>query len=425
MSSEAVGVTFRSQRVTPQPLELQDPIPVRKSILVVSPTEGIGEMVGKTIDADENFDVHVDTRPLTQLLRDEQLDISKCDIVVFEAHSGNDLEMRAFRELRERGGANTRYLAMTVDNVTLSYAKELIDAGVDEVLPLSSVDPEMQTPDKDQQPSDPLVLRNGGETRNGAIIAISQTRGGIGATSLALNLGYVFSEKKKKRRNAEPPKRVAVLDLDFQNGTLGASVDIEETGAFLKLLKGGEEPPETFAQKALVSYKDRIDILPAPVKFAPLDSLTPEMVATILAQLRNSYDFIIIDLPRALVRWIEPILARTDMMLIVTDTSVSSVRQARRLIDFYTEEHVGLPIKIVVSKERKPFSMSESLKEASRFLERPLDHWIPRDDAKAKKAADLGQPMIECAPRSAIAKPLKKLTAEIREVQAASNRREA
>jgi len=111
-------------------------------------------------------------------------------------------------------------------------------------------------------------------------------------------------------------------------------------------------------------------------------------------------------------------------MLIVTDTSVASIRQARRLVDFYTEDHAGMPIDIVVSKQKKPFSLPDSLKEAVRFLERPLDHWLPRDDKKARKASDLGKPIIEAARGTAIAKPLAKLCARIQDIYASSNRRE-
>ena len=192
-------------------------------------------------------------------------------------------------------------------------------------------------------------------SRNGTVLAIAQTRGGIGATTLALNLASMLSPPTS-RRDKTLVAKVALLDLDFQNGDAAASLDIDYNGALIQLLKTRALADAAFLKAAMVPYKDRFDVLPNPVEFAPFDAMTSEMVAQLVIELRHMYDHVIISLPRAMVQWIEPILARADQLLLVTDTSVTGIRQARRLIDFCAEDNPGLPIEIVVSKEKKPMS---------------------------------------------------------------------
>ncbi len=421
MKEDVAGVVFSSNRSS---APLEEKATQTNRVLVVSPTKGMGDMVGRALLADDAVDVTVDTRPLNQLVRDDGLDWTNLSVVVFEAHPGNDLEMRALRELRGKAGPATRFLAMTAEQVTLAYAKDLMDAGVDEVLPLTAVRPDLRDGVALEEDAGRAKDSGGQEDRDGVIVAVAKTRGGIGATSLVLNLAYILSRPARRKKSGQQA-RVAVIDLDFQNGNLGSSVDIEDPGGYLEILKGNEQPTSAVLRKTLVSYKDRFDVLAAPLEFAPLESMTPEKMTALLCELRMAYDYVILDLPRALVNWIEPLLARADQMLIATDTAVPSIRQARRLIDFFTEEHVRLPVSVVVSMEKKPFSMPDSLKEAVKFLDRPLDHWLPCDEPRARKAADRGQPILEVSRRSPIAKPLIKLATGIEETRAKNVRRKA
>lgn len=420
MSVEQANEVFRSNR-TPVDRVAEAPAApaqTRRAILVISETRGIGEKVAQAIGSEEEFDVDMEPRPIRDLLAEDATEFARYDIVVFEAHPNDEAEMTALRTLRDLCPEKTNFLAITTESLTLAYAKLLMDIRIDEVLPIASVLPEYAKSGAGAEPQPQP------EVRDGTIVTLSSTRGGIGATTLALNMAFALTKLGKRATQAERP-RVAVVDLDFQNGTLGSSVDIEDTGAYLSMLKGKRAVDAKLLREAMVPYKDRFDVLPAPVEFAPLESMTSAKITALLAELQAAYDYVILDLPRALTGWIAPILDRTDKMLIVSDTAVPSMRQARRLIDLYTEENAVLPIDIVVSKEKKPFTKSEAVKEAEKLLERPLDIWLPRDTGKARKAGELGQPMLEVARKTAISKPLDEVVAQVKELRATKNRREA
>ena len=155
-------------------------------------------------------------------------------------------------------------------------------------------------------------------------------------------------------------------------------------------------------------------VLPAPSEFVPLDSITAPQVAAILDELRKGNDYVVVDLPRALVNWIEPVVDRADELIVVTDITVPSIRHCRRLVDFFTQDHLALPVEIVVNHQRKPLMTSSLQKEAAKALDRPLGHWLPDDPKAAGAAAGRGKPLSVVAPRSPLARSVSKLATDIR-----------
>ena len=115
------------------------------------------------------------------------------------------------------------------------------------------------------------------------------------------------------------------------------------------------------------------------------------------------------DLPRALVGWIEPIVERADELMVVTDISVASVRHCRRLIDFFSQDNPALPVEVVINHQREPFMSSKLHREVAKVLERPLKHWLPHDARAATAAGGRGEPLSRVAPRSPLGKAMSRL----------------
>lgn len=438
MSTDAEPVSFRTRRSSgaalqaveaPQAVEAEIPpeTEVGTRILVISSNNGLGQMIGAALGSEASTSVDYSQNSLADLKTESTSLMDGYNVVVFEAHPGNDMEMHVLRKLTAARPPETKFLAMTAGELTLAYAKDLMDAGVEEVLPLSAIRPDLKDSVALEPHIEHAITRRGSEDRNGAIVAVAQTRGGIGATSTALSLGFELSRPPKAKRKVDvpPAKRVAVVDFDIQNGNLGAYVDVEDNGRTIEMLRNGALPNGDDLKAIMRPYSYTLHILPAPTEFAPIEALTPELVATLLDELRYAYDVVIVDLPRVIVEWLAPLLARADQMLIITDTAVPSVRQARRLVDFYSEDHVSLPIEIVISQEKAKFSLTDAQKEASAILERGFNHWLPRDDTSARKANDGGKPLTEIAPKSPLGKAQTKLSALIDQVHSSEVRRRA
>ena len=332
------------------------------------------------------------------------------DLIIFEADPDNETELNAITALSTKRRAGAVFIALTDGDVSLAKVRRLRSAGVDDVLPTSisteDLGAVLESSLKDMRQKHMQIPD--GAAKEGAIIAIAQARGGIGSTTVAVNLARSLVNQKVSFRRHRT-HRVALVDFDLQFGNANVFMDIEDNGGFLKLIEANDSPDAKYMHSIMQRHRSGVDVLSAPLPIAPLNALRPDIAGTILDVLRAEYDYVVVDLPRAMVDWLEPVLTRATRLAIVTDTSVPCIRQSKRMLDFYREANVGLPVDLIVNREKKPVLRSQHLKEAETALEARFAHWIPDNPRIARKAADLGKPITDLFPRSDISKAFRTL----------------
>ncbi|WP_347312267.1 AAA family ATPase [Defluviimonas sp. SAOS-178_SWC] len=379
-----------------------------RSMLVIAPAASVSDAIGRSLAADPGVRVDTHTSTLAGMNGRAVKAMADYDVILFQTSPDDQGDLTAIRDLVAHRRTGTKLVALADGNISLSQARALSNAGVDEVLPLPTAEGGV-----DRQVTRLGRQKGSAGNRAGRIIAVAQARGGVGSTTVAVNLADQLASGAGLRKREARPK-VAIVDFDLQFGTIGSFLDLGEQDTLLQLALDGTIPDANFLDQSMVVMKNGLSVLAAPSKFAPLDSLRPDQVAAILDTLRGSYDYVVVDLPRALVGWIEPIVERADEFMVVTDISVSSVRHCRRLIEFFTQDNPALPVKIVINHQRRPLLRSRLQREAAKVLDRPLDHWLPHDPHSAAAAADRGQPLSRVAPRSALGKAMARLAQSTR-----------
>ena len=179
------------------------------------------------------------------------------------------------------------------------------------------------------------------------------------------------------------------------------------------MAQGGVTPDHTFLQQSMVQHTSGLDVLTAPEEFMPLDVLTREQVKALIENLRQEYDYVVIDLPRALVDWLGAVVKATDRMLMVSDSTVASVRQTCRLIDFFSKERLEPPVEIVIGHEAKPTFRSGHHVETKKALGRELKYWLPFDVRNAKRSLDHGQLLSQSSSSCALSKAIRAMGRKI------------
>lgn len=336
----------------------------------------------------------------------------KHDVIIIRVSDASDKEIETIQNLKAGLGEGAVLLALTNEETSLAGVRRLTHAGVTEVVPdtisgeeLGSV---IERLTRKEMVVIPEMLRQAIPTRHGRVVTIAQARGGIGSTLVAVNLADRLLDRAGVFRKATR-NRVALVDLDIQFGAIGTFLDVEPNEALYSLAMEHGEPDEMFVEQAMVHLENGLSVLAAPSAFAPLEALRPTQVKKIIEILRDNYDYVVIDIPRALVDWIAPVLELTDQMYLVTDSSVPSIRQARRLIDFYTEDNLNLKIDIVIGQEKRPVVKGKHHAEAAKVLERSFEHWLPFDPRAARESVDQGKPLSQVAGRSPLTRAIARL----------------
>jgi MinD-like ATPase involved in chromosome partitioning or flagellar assembly len=244
------------------------------------------------------------------------------------------------------------------------------------------------------------------------LILVARSRGGMGATSVAVNLAIELLNRRGLFSSAAH-RQVALVDLDVQFGTAGSILDLEDRGGLLALARLIDEPDAQAVRNALLPHPSGLKVLPAPRTAIPLDAFDGVRVGSIIDALMAENDYVVVDLPPALVYWLEPLLKRADRLLMVTDLAVPSVVSARRVIDLMREDNSDLAVDILVSREQKPLFQRKLHRDAARALGEPLGHWLPDETKLSRQALDRGEPLVEMSPRCPWSRAVRKLARQI------------
>lgn len=329
------------------------------------------------------------------------------DLVIFRV-TADDEDMSRVRQLRSQVGASGTLLALSDQNISLSAALALKKTGVDEILPFPLPQGELT------QQIERLAITNAmlpavydpAAHRLGHVIAVCPARGGIGASTIALNLADQLQGHtgvfRKQRSN-----HVVVVDLDVQFGTLASALDLQPCPGLFKMAQDQITPDQTFLRQCIVSHESGLDVLTAPEEFMPPEAFSRAQIAALITALRRDYDYVVIDLPRSLVEWFGAVVSGCDRMLMITDSSVPAIRQTCRLIDFFAQERLEPPIDIVINHEAKPLFRAGHHVEAEKALGRPLKHWLPFDPKPARAALDRGELLSKTAGKCPLSKALR------------------
>jgi pilus assembly protein CpaE len=370
-------------------------------MLVISPDQSVARAISDAVSALPNLQLQSEIATIGQMNGKAVQLLSGRDVVVFQADAADPAELDALRRLAAERRGKTHFVALADERMSFAQVRSLTDAGADEVLPLPAQGGDLGAA------LARLGERSDASAGKGRLFAVIQARGGIGATTLAVNLADQLCPPKT--RSAGTSKGVALVDLDLQYGTIGSMLDLPEQDALFQLALDGTMPDAQFLDLAMKTLPSGLSVLPAPSRIGPADSLSAEQVEALLALLRARAEYVVADLPHVMVPWMEPVLRQADTILLVSDTTVPAIRHSRRLIDFLTVDHPDLPVRLVLNHESRPMFRSAALREASRALERPLDVWLPHDGRAARAAVDRGLPLSRVAGRSALTRAIRRL----------------
>jgi len=371
------------------------------SVLLISDDKGVSDAVTVALTDKPRVRLSAENRTVASLNGTAVKMAAENDIVVFATDPGNKEDLTAIEALNAQRGEHSIFLALADRDISLARARALTDAGVDDVLPFPVTGDELAR-QMEKWLQRAAGNRSGGG-KEGAVIAVSQARGGIGATTVAVNLADQLLVRKSRFRK-EPSNSVAILDMDLQFGAVGDFLDVDPQEGLMQLATGDVMPDQMWVEQSMAETQGGLSVLTAPADFMPLEAINAKQIESLINAMRATHDFVVIDMPRALVGWIEPVVESADEIVIVTDTTVPSVRATRRLMDFYLADNPGLEIEVVINYEKRPMMLAAHHKEAAKVLESKFEHWLAHDVKAARSAVDFGKPLSEVAPRSDLTK---------------------
>ncbi len=242
------------------------------------------------------------------------------------------------------------------------------------------------------------------ENRQGRIIAVTGHKGGVGSTTVAINLAEALVELSGER--------VALVDLGRPFPDVGNFLDQESNYSIADLIQNIANLDQSFIQKIMQPYGPKLSILHGCSDFRDQDSIDLDILERVFSILRNMYAFVVVDLSHWLDDFFLKVVTDSDMVLMLTGLTIPDIRNLKKLWPHIMDWHQNRrKIKIVVN--RFDSSNGLQLRDLEQIMQHSAFQTLPSDQPALMQCLNQGNPLMATAPRSKLWRSIKDLASQI------------
>jgi septum site-determining protein MinD len=216
------------------------------------------------------------------------------------------------------------------------------------------------------------------------VITVTSGKGGVGKTTLTANVGTALAQLGRK---------VVVVDADIGLRNLDLVMGLEHRIVYdiVDYVEG-----RCRLRQALIRDKraPELFLLPA-AQTRDKTAINPQQMIRVCDELRREFEFILIDSPAGIEQGFQNALAPADVVLVVVNPEVSSVRDADRVIglaESQGKQYIYLVINRVVPTRVKKQEML-SVDDITEVLSTEIIGIVPEDEA-ILSASNRGMPVV-------------------------------
>ena len=259
-----------------------------------------------------------------------------------------------------------------------------------------------QTPDWQQAPPAYREPPTAPVRRVGRVVVVLGCRGGVGSTSIAVGLAWLFSE--------ENALNTALLDLDAHFGSVALALNLDPGEGLPQALEQPGRVDGLFVERAVRKVGPKFFVLSSERALDTPLRRDPTGPASLVRALSQRHERVVVDLPRSDPQTMPKVLALADEIVLVTDLSLAGARDAVRLMALVRKATSYARVRVVGGGARdngknSALTPSEFRKAAGLAFEMAMAH----SPEAANEAARSGRPIPKVAPRSALSKTLRSL----------------
>ena len=230
-------------------------------------------------------------------------------------------------------------------------------------------------------------------SRTSTVIAVAGATGGVGTTSLAVNLGCALA--------ADPKNSVALVDIDLVLGDADVFLDTIPDYTLVDVAQNVTRLDFTLLKRSLTKHSSGLYLLPRPVQMEDAALITPDDLRRVIGLLKATFTHLILDLSKSYSPIDMVALEMSNHIMLVTQLDLPCLRNVVRLMmSFGQMDSLKDKVKIVVN--RVGLDNHINLKKAQETIGRDIFWQLPNDYRVMVEVRNNGVPLIEQAPKAAI-----------------------
>ena len=231
----------------------------------------------------------------------------------------------------------------------------------------------------------------------GQLITVFGSKGGVGTTTVAVNLAVSLAQKKSVQS-------VALLDMNTLFGEIPLFLEISPKFHWGEITKNIERLDDTFLRNILTRHTTGVEVLSSPAHLNGHLKPTPEIMTRLLELMKKMFDYVIIDGGQSTDETSLKVLEISNKLLLITILSLPCLANTNKLLRSFTDLGYVTKdrIKIVLNRYMKKSEIS--LDDAEKGIGQELFWTIPNDFRSTMSAINNGKSLQQIESKATITK---------------------
>ncbi len=239
-----------------------------------------------------------------------------------------------------------------------------------------------------------------GKTTNGKVLNFIGAKGGVGTTTIAVNVSLGLNELQKS---------TVLVDLNMLFGEIPILLDVKSNFSWGEISKDIARLDSTYLMGVLTKHRSGIHVLPSPEKTNGY--VSSGIVEKLLTQTKELFNYTVVDSGRQLDDSIADVIKLADTIFVVTNLTIPCLVNVKKLLQNihtlgYSQDGIRI---IVVQRAKDPIS----IKTAEHTINKGIFWVIPENSQVVNNAINKGEPILCSSDNSDICKNIRELVKKI------------
>ena len=241
-----------------------------------------------------------------------------------------------------------------------------------------------------------LTRRGSTETQRGELIAVYSGKGGLGSTSIAVNIAQALGTQRAD-------SRVALVDLVVTGGDIRVFLNLKPAYDLSHLIAKGSQVDTELLNSVLTACQGGVWALPTGDTPEDEELFDSAAVGSILGLLRGQFNYTVVDCEHHLSEAALTALDSANRIVLVTQLTVPALRSTQRTLAVcrrlgYEESKLCVVVNRYQSADVLP------IKDAEDLLQAPIYWKLPNDYRLSAESLTQGVPVTIQDPNSKLAR---------------------
>ena len=243
-----------------------------------------------------------------------------------------------------------------------------------------------------------------GGPKSGRLIAVHGPKGGVGTTTVAVNLAVAIYQQTNLR--------VVLVDGSLLSGDVAVAMNIANENSIADVVAHLRELDGDLLNDTLLHHGAGVWVLPAPSELERAEVINGEETTAVLAALRQHFDVVVVDTASRPDEHLLAALDQSDVVLVVCTPEIASLKNAARFLALAHELGYG-DEKLKLTINRLSSHGSIPLKDIEANLRHKMAFGLPSDGIPVIEALNAGEPVVLMRPSARIAREIRTVAGEL------------